>query len=147
MRESIDVSRPFQAQTGAAAETAALGASLAETIEPPIVIALYGDLGSGKTEFIKGFVGGYGSFDDVSSPTFSILNTYYSGTGPIYHFDLYRVESDAELAELGFDEYLFGDGICLIEWAERAEAWLPAETIRLEFEHIEGSGRRIRRTS
>lgn len=147
MNETIDVSKPFELETANPAETALIGAMFATQLQPPAVIALIGDLGSGKTEFVKGFMKESGGDDVVSSPTFAILNTYKGRGVTVYHFDLYRIEHDSELTELGFEEYLFGDGICLIEWAERAEEWLPSDTTRIHFEHAGGSRRCIRRDS
>jgi tRNA threonylcarbamoyladenosine biosynthesis protein TsaE len=141
----VDVSRPFEIETATPAETAAIGAELVSIVDAGAVIALQGDLGAGKTEFVKGFADGAGSRDVVSSPTFAILNTYVGRRWPVFHFDLYRIANDSELAELGFDEYLFGEGVCLIEWPERASGWLPSEAVRLRFEHVDGARRRITR--
>jgi tRNA threonylcarbamoyladenosine biosynthesis protein TsaE len=141
----LNASQAFVVDSPSPAHTAAIGAAVAAAVRPPAIIALCGDLGAGKTEFVKGFVSGSSVESAVSSPTFSILNTYDGAERPIYHFDLYRIEGKAELAELGFDEYVFGEGICLIEWAERAEGWLPPETIHMRFEHIDDTTRRVSR--
>jgi len=82
-------------------------------------LALQGDLGTGKTQFTKGFVAGIGSNAEVTSPTFTILHEYADGRLPVYHFDFFRLENPARLAQIGFDEYLFGTGVCVIEWADR----------------------------
>ncbi len=107
--------------------TAAAGADCARHAERGDVFALTGDLGAGKTQFVKGFVAGIGSTAEVSSPTFTIIHEYSGGRLPVYHFDFYRLETPDEVARLGLDEYLFGDGVCVIEWANRFSELLPAD--------------------
>jgi tRNA threonylcarbamoyladenosine biosynthesis protein TsaE len=110
------------------AETEAIGRQVAETIGVGSVLALKGDLGSGKTLFVKGVVDGLGSSADVTSPTFTILHEYRGGGRlPVYHFDLFRVENPQALARLGLDDYFFGDGITVIEWADRFPAFVPEQ--------------------
>lgn len=96
------------------------------------VVALIGDLGAGKTCFVQGMAAGLGVSPriPVNSPTYTLLNIY-EGTMPLYHFDWYRLESDAALEGLGLDEYLDGDGMCVIEWADKFPHLLPAHTIRV----------------
>jgi tRNA threonylcarbamoyladenosine biosynthesis protein TsaE len=147
MNKLEDISQLFVVETTAPAETASLGALLATEVTSPIVIALEGDLGTGKTEFVRGFAAASGCEEVVSSPTFAILNSYQGERGPVHHFDLYRIRNEAELAELGFDEYVFGEDTCLIEWAERAAPLLPEGTVRIRFEHLGGTRRRISRLS
>lgn len=89
------------------------------------VFALTGDLGSGKTQFVKGFVAGLGCQAEVTSPTFVLIHEYEGGRLPIYHFDFYRVEKADEIVRLGFDDYVFGDGVALIEWADRYPDLIP----------------------
>jgi tRNA threonylcarbamoyladenosine biosynthesis protein TsaE len=107
-------------------ETAELGGALARRLRPGDTVALYGELGTGKTRFVQGVCTGLGVGEHVASPTFTIVNEYRTPAFKIYHFDLYRVNSAAELREVGFEEYTSGDGICLIEWAEKAVPLLPA---------------------
>jgi tRNA threonylcarbamoyladenosine biosynthesis protein TsaE len=107
-------------------ETIALGEAFAAGLRAGDVVALYGTLGTGKTRFIKGVCRGLGAGEHVTSPTFTIVNEYRGGAVPIYHFDLYRLKDVRELREIGFDEYLDGDGVCLLEWAERVREFLPA---------------------
>jgi tRNA threonylcarbamoyladenosine biosynthesis protein TsaE len=107
------------------AETIALGRSFAEELEPGAVVALFGDLGAGKTRFVQGICEGLGITGHVASPTFTIVHEYAAGTLAVFHFDWYRIRSIDELIDLGFDEYLRSDAICMIEWAEKAEALLP----------------------
>ena len=127
--------------TSSAAETIQLGRTLASHLEAGDVIALYGDLGAGKTTMIKGVAAGLGVGDVVKSPSFVIV-TEYAGRLPIYHVDLYRLNENSDFESIGLDSYLEGDGVCLIEWAERAEKALPDRAIRVRMS-VEGSGRRI----
>lgn len=112
--------------TNNAEETAAVGAEYARQARAGDLLALRGDLGAGKTQFVKGFVAGMGSDSEVTSPTFTLIHEYSGGRLPVYHFDWYRLGSAAEAARLGLDEYLFGEGVCLVEWADRFPELLPA---------------------
>jgi tRNA threonylcarbamoyladenosine biosynthesis protein TsaE len=98
------------------------------------VFALCGDLGAGKTQFVKGFVAGIGSSTDVTSPTFVLVHEYGGGRLPVYHFDFYRVENREALSRLGFDDYIFGDGVTVIEWADRVSGVIPNHAQWLSFE-------------
>ena len=93
-----------------------------------------------KTVFTKGFAEGLGIDEPVSSPTFTILQIYEEGRLPLYHFDVYRIEEPEEMEEVGFDEYVYGDGVCLIEWANRIEEILPDDTIYVVIEKDLGKG-------
>ncbi len=108
-----------------AEETYAFGRSMGESAKPGDVICLIGDLGVGKTVFTQGFAAGLGITEPVSSPTFTIVQTYDEGRIPFYHFDVYRIGDVSEMDEIGFDEYIFGEGVCLIEWANLIEEILP----------------------
>jgi tRNA threonylcarbamoyladenosine biosynthesis protein TsaE len=110
-------------------ETFRVGRMLAEDAQAGEVYALVGDLGVGKTVFTKGFAEGLGIDESVNSPTFTILQIYEEGRLPLYHFDVYRIEEPEEMEEIGFDEYIDGDGVCLIEWAGRIEELLPEDVI------------------
>ena len=110
-------------------ETLEIGKLLGENAAPGEVYALIGDLGAGKTVFTKGFAQGLGIEEPVNSPTFTILQIYEEGRIPLYHFDVYRIEEPEEMEEVGFDEYIDGDGVCLIEWAGRIGDLLPPEVI------------------
>lgn len=125
------------------AETRAVGRDVARSVQAGAIIALEGELGAGKTEFVRGFVSECVGEDKVSSPTFSLLNTYECGGNRINHFDLYRIRSDVELHEMGFDEYLFSGETLLIEWPDRAEGWLPPGIHRIVIEHVDSTTRRI----
>ncbi len=127
------------------AATVALGRELAQNLVPDDVVAFYGELGAGKTTMIKGVAEGLGVTETVKSPSFVIV-TQYRGRLPVYHIDLYRIaddrEADSALAGVDFEHYLQAGGICLIEWAERAEPHLPQRTIRVRLS-LEGRGRKI----
>ena len=130
--------------TDSVEETMSLGGRLAEVLVPGAVLALYGDLGAGKTHFVKGIAEALGvSPAEVRSPTFTILSVHDAGARPLYHFDAYRVQTPDEFVELGFDEYAHGDGITCIEWADRIPDLLPPDTIHLRFHHVAPSRRRI----
>jgi len=115
------------------AETMAWGEKLSRSLRPGDVVAFFGDLGSGKTRTVQGICRGLGCFEQVSSPTFTLINEY-SGKFPVYHFDLYRIESEREIYDLGYEEYFNGDGVCLIEWAERIARLLPPTSITILLE-------------
>jgi tRNA threonylcarbamoyladenosine biosynthesis protein TsaE len=116
------------------AETEAIGRQLAERIDVGDVLALKGELGSGKTLFVKGLVAGLGSSADVTSPTFTIAHEYRGGRLPVYHFDFFRLEGAQSLARLGLDDYFFGDGVSVIEWADRFPEFIPEQARRILFE-------------
>lgn len=124
------------------AETSAVAATLASGLSPGAVLALHGDLGAGKTCFIQGLAKALGVTVAVSSPTYTLINEY-RGRLPFYHADLYRLDDPAEALRAGLDEYLHGDGITAIEWAERASALLPARTIHIHLSSGEQPDERI----
>lgn len=105
-------------------ETKALGYNLGLNAKSGQIYCLKGDLGVGKTVFTKGFAEGLGITDYITSPTFTIVNEY-NGRLPFYHFDVYRIGDPDEMYDIGYEEYFFGDGVCLIEWAELIEELLP----------------------
>jgi tRNA threonylcarbamoyladenosine biosynthesis protein TsaE len=127
--------------TSSAAETIELGRAIASGLRAGDVVAFYGDLGAGKTTMIKGIAAGLDVADVVKSPSFVIV-TEYVGRLPVYHLDLYRLSEKSDFESIGLDSYLEGDGVCLIEWAERAEKVLPDRAIRVRMS-VEGSGRRV----
>ena len=120
------------AMTKSAAETRQLGERIAARLKPGDVLLLEGDLGAGKSELTRGIARGLGVTETVTSPSFTILNVYESGRCPLYHFDWYRLESEDELYELGMDEYLGGDGIAVVEWAERCPEAVPDSHLLIE---------------
>lgn len=114
-----------------------------EHIGDASVIAFYGAMGAGKTTFITALCKVLGVKDVVNSPTFTIVNEYLSGTGrAIYHFDFYRINKLSEVMDIGFDEYIYSDGLCLIEWPEKIEELLPEDTLRV-YMTVEGDDLRI----
>ena len=116
------------------AETEAIGRRLAEDVGTGSALALTGDLGSGKTVFVKGLVVGLGSSADVTSPTFTILHEYRGGRVTVYHFDFFRLEDRQSVARLGLDDYFFGDGVSGIEWADRFPEFIPEQARWILFE-------------
>ncbi len=116
-------------------ETRAFGHQLADRLEPGSVVALIGDLGTGKTTLSKYIAEGLGITEVVTSPTFTIVQEYHSGRLPLYHFDVYRIGDISEMEELGYEEYFFGDGVSLVEWADIIQELLPEEVriIRIEY--------------
>jgi len=112
-------------ETLSAEETFAVGRDLGKLAQQGSVYCLIGDLGVGKTVFTQGFAKGLGITEPISSPTFTILEEYESGRVPFYHFDVYRISDPEEMFEIGFDDYINGDGVCLIEWANLIEDILP----------------------
>jgi len=125
-----------------AAETRALAESFAASLAAPSAIALDGPLGAGKTEFVKGLAAGLGCTDNPSSPTFAIAHEYGGGRMKLFHFDFYRMESEAEILTSGVEE-CFGEGIVVIEWAEKFPGTLPDGSVGIRIEVIEGDVRRI----
>lgn len=116
--------------SNSAADTKKIAAELVNTLNPGSIICMYGDLGAGKTAFVQGMAAALGIDEPVTSPTFTIVNEYY-GKMPLYHFDVYRIGSSDEMFEIGFDEYIDGDGISVIEWAELIEDILPEDRINV----------------
>ena len=108
-------------ETRSAQETWQAGYEMGQEAVPGQVITLIGDLGVGKTVFTQGFAAGLGVQDSVNSPTFTILQVYEDGRIPLYHFDVYRIGDSEEMLEVGWDEYVSGNGVCLIEWADLIE--------------------------
>lgn len=127
-------------------ETSEFGIKLGSLLKSGDVVCLNGELGAGKTTLTKSIGLGLGVDDYITSPTFSLINEY-EGRVPVYHFDVYRLENVEELYDLGFDEYFYGKGISIIEWANRIEKFLPDERIVLNIENTQYiDQRRIRIT-
>lgn len=114
-----------QFETFSAQETFDFGKKIGEQQKPGSVLTLVGDLGVGKTVFSQGLAQGLGITEPVNSPTFTIIQIYEEGRLPFYHFDVYRIGDISEMDEIGYEEYFWGDGVCLIEWANRIEELLP----------------------
>jgi len=128
------------------AQTRRLGAHLAESLSPGDVVALVGGLGTGKTRFAQGVGQGLGIREAIVSPTFTLVREY-SGPGiriPFFHVDLYRIEHVEETLTFGLEDYLYGDGVCLIEWADRlASHQLPTEHLWIDFRHLDQGKRSL----
>lgn len=126
------------------AQTRRLGARLAELLSPGDVIALAGGLGTGKTRFAQGVGRGLGVQETIVSPTFTLVREYRGPSVrlPFFHIDLYRIHDEAETLTLGLDEYLYDDGVCLIEWADRVgSSQLPTSHLWIDFRHLDQSKR------
>ena len=115
-------------------DTYDLGKELGAKAQPGQIVCIDGDLGVGKTVFTKGFAEGLGVGDDVVSPTFTIIQEYTDGRLPMYHFDVYRIGHPDEMYDIGYEEYFYGDGVCLVEWSSRIEELLPEESIHINIE-------------
>ena len=107
---------------------------IGENLKRGDVLCLDGDLGVGKTVFIKGVAAGLGIKDDVSSPTFTLIQEYYGGRLPLYHFDVYRIDGPWDMDDLGYDEYFYGEGVCLVEWGSMIKELFPENTIYVRIE-------------
>lgn len=115
-------------------ETFEIARKMAEKAEASKVFCLDGDLGVGKTVFTKGFAVGLGIEDVIDSPTFTIVKEYTEGRLPLYHFDVYRIGDISEMDEIGYEEYFYGDGVCLIEWSTLIEEIIPQDAIKIRIE-------------
>jgi len=130
------LTRDFSIITKNAEETQKFGSDFALKLKKGDVVALYGDLGSGKTQIVKGICSQFGIKQVVNSPTFIIVNEYSSEKFPkIYHFDLYRMKSYDEVIGMGFDDYMINGDFILIEWPEHIESTLPEKTIKIHLAH------------
>ena len=136
----------FSVITNSQEETMLVAEKLAKSVGKGVVFTLLGDLGAGKTHFVKGLVKGLGSNALVTSPTFTLLNVYEGGKFPVYHFDMYRLSSKEEAEELGFDEYFDLknlDGIVFVEWPSQVEGLIKCQHIEVNIEKLDGDKRKI----
>lgn len=124
-------------------ETKEFGRRLGAEAQAGNVIALIGDLGTGKTTLTKAIAEGLDVKDVITSPTFNIVKQYESGRLPLYHFDVYRIGDIDEMYELGYEEYFYGNGLCVIEWADIIEELIPQDAVVIEIEYGEKEGERI----
>jgi tRNA threonylcarbamoyladenosine biosynthesis protein TsaE len=129
--------------SNSASESEAIGRQLAKEVDAGSILALKGELGSGKTQFTKGLVAGLGSSVPVTSPTFTIIHEYPGGRLPVYHFDFFRLENRDSVAHLGLDEYFFGVVVSVIEWADRFPELIPDQARWILFEIKSESTRMI----
>lgn len=121
-------------ETWSETETFELGRRLGGQAKAGDVYMLIGDLGAGKTAFTKGVAAGLGITEPVNSPTFTIVQIYEGGRLPFYHFDVYRIGDAAEMEEVGYEDYFYGGGVCLVEWADLIAELLPKQSVRIRIE-------------
>lgn len=121
-------------ETWSAKETFAIGEELGKNAKPGQIYTLDGDLGVGKTVFTQGVAKGLGIQEAVNSPTFTIVQVYDEGRIPFYHFDVYRIGDVSEMDEIGYEDYFFGEGLCMIEWANLIEELIPQDAKRITIE-------------
>lgn len=124
-------------------ETILAGEAFSGQLAAGDIVALFGDLGSGKTRFVKGVSRGLGVSEQVTSPTFVVVNEHRHGRLPLFHFDFYRLRSIEELREIGFDEYVDGEGVCVLEWADKIQQYLPAHRYDIHFAYGMSENERI----
>ena len=130
--ENEEAVRKFGRELGAAAKAGS-------------VIALTGDLGAGKTTLTKAIAEGLGVKEIITSPTFNIIKQYDSGRLPLYHFDVYRITDPDEMYEMGYEEYFYGEGVCVVEWADMIDELIPEDAVRIDIGYGEREGERIYR--
>lgn len=123
-------------------ETMLEGEKLGKSLSKDSVVALYGGLGAGKTAFTRGLAVGLGITADISSPTFTIVNEY-SGKIPLFHFDMYRLDSEDELFDIGWDDYLERGGVCAVEWSEKVPGAFPPGTIKVTLNKLSDNTRKL----
>lgn len=128
--------------TTTAEETTALGERLGKMLSPGDVLALFGDLGAGKTTLTRGIALGLGLAADIHSPTFTLIHEH-PGAVPLYHVDLYRLSSEEEIETLGLDEYIYSDGVTIIEWADRMESLLPKDRLDITLRMVGDTEREL----
>ncbi len=128
-------------------ETREFGIALAKKLKPGSIVALIGDLGTGKTTLTKSIAEGLGISEMITSPTFTIVHEYHSGRLPLYHFDVYRVGDVEQMYEIGCEEYFFGDGVCVVEWADLIMEIIPENAIIIRIEYGESENQRIYRVT
>lgn len=128
--------------SGSCEDTYRIAAAFGKALKPGSVVALFGELGAGKTRFVQGLAATWQVTDVVSSPTFTLVNEY-SGIVPLYHIDLYRIRHEEEALDLGLDEYLYGEGITVIEWSERILHILPESTWKIRIAPTDSENGRI----
>ena len=130
-------------QTNSEQETEELGQRLAQRLEPGAVVAFTGDLGAGKTAFVRGMARGLGCSARVTSPTFTIVNEYEGGRVPLFHFDMYRLSSSEELFDIGWEDYLARGGVCAVEWSEIVADALEPDAIRVDMRRGQSEQERV----
>lgn len=124
-------------------KTKEFGNKLGAEAKPGTIIALIGDLGTGKTTLTKYIAEGLGVTDIITSPTFNIVKEYDSGRLPLYHFDVYRISDPDEMFEIGYEEYFFGEGVCVVEWADLIEELIPEDAMVINIQYGQDEKERI----
>jgi tRNA threonylcarbamoyladenosine biosynthesis protein TsaE len=125
--------------------TIELGRKIGSICNPGDIFCLTGDLGTGKTHITKGIANGLSVKEHITSPTFNIVNEYHSGRLTLYHFDVYRVSDPDEIYQIGFDEYIFGNGVSIIEWANYIEELIPDQYVHIKIEKLPEQGENFRK--
>lgn len=133
VRQMADWNRTIY-ETAKEEETYQVGFQLGKNAKPGEVYCLVGDLGTGKTVFTQGFANGLGITGAVNSPTFTIVQEYKEGRIPLYHFDVYRIADEEEMEEIGYEDYFYGNGVCLVEWANLIPDLLPEQAVLIRLE-------------
>ena len=133
----------MQIRTISPEETEAVGRKIAAKLLPGDIIAYYGDLGAGKTAFTRGLAAGLGVTEQVTSPTYTIVNEYLSGRMPLFHFDMYRLDDSDALFDIGWEDYLERGGVCVVEWSENVADALPSDAIIVSIARGEKDNERI----
>ena len=134
---------PMEHYSKSPQETEALGQALVQKLAPGAVVAFSGDLGAGKTAFVRGMAQGLGITQRVTSPTFTIVNEYEGGRLPLFHFDMYRLHSAEELFDIGWEDFLSRGGICAVEWSENIQEALEPGTVYVDIRRGQGEQERI----
>ena len=121
-------------------ETRAFGLALAKKLKPGAIVGLVGDLGTGKTTLTRYIAEGLGILEPIQSPTFTIIREHRNGRLPLFHFDVYRLEGPDDLFELGYEDYFFGQGVTIVEWADKVADLMPEETLWIHLDYVEAAG-------
>jgi len=122
-------------------ETREFGLALAKELKPGAIVALVGDLGTGKTTLTRYIAEGLGILEPIQSPTFTIIREHRTGRLPLFHFDVYRLEGPEDLFELGYEDYFFGQGVTIVEWADKVADLMPEDTLWIHINYKEQSGK------
>ena len=130
-------------KTNSAEETIELGKKIGSMLKPGDIIAMEGTLAAGKTTITKGIAGALGIEDNITSPTFCLISEYYGNKMPLYHMDVYRLDGPEDFLNLGVEELLYGQGVCIIEWSEKVKSVLPSKTITLSITPEDDGSRKI----
>ena len=120
-------------------ETRAFGLALAKTLKPGAIVGLVGELGTGKTTLTRYIAEGLGILEPIQSPTFTIIREHRNGRLPLFHFDVYRLEEPDDLFELGYEDYFYGEGVTVVEWADKVGDLMPEDTLWIYLDYVEAA--------